>query len=81
MCRLTGKRKRFVAEYLIDLDGAAAYVRAGYKVKNSNAEGRTMARALVHHIKPVDQHPELRLDWDNLRSLCRACHEKRHGFD
>ena len=30
----------------------------------------------VHHIKPIRTHPELRLDWDNLMSLCRQCHDE-----
>ena len=33
---LTPKQNRFAEEYLIDLNGAAAYVRAGYKAKNGN---------------------------------------------
>lgn len=35
----------------------------------------------VDHIKPI-QTPEgweLRLDYDNLRSLCTRCHNKKHG--
>jgi 5-methylcytosine-specific restriction endonuclease McrA len=34
---------------------------------------------IVHHIKPIDQYPELRLDWDNLQSLCRKCHGDVHA--
>lgn len=34
---------------------------------------------VVHHIKPVDQFPELRLVMDNLESLCFECHEAEHG--
>lgn len=34
--KLREKRERFVAEYLIDLNAAAAYRRAGYAVKNDN---------------------------------------------
>lgn len=29
----------------------------------------------VHHIKPLEQFPELGLELDNLESLCRECHE------
>ena len=28
----------------------------------------------VHHIKPLDQYPELAFDMANLATLCRACH-------
>lgn len=33
---------------------------------------------VVHHIRPVEQRPDLKLDMDNLISLCDACHNKRH---
>lgn len=33
---LTPKQRRFADEYLIDLNGTAAYKRAGYKAKNDN---------------------------------------------
>lgn len=33
---------------------------------------------IVHHVIPRDQRPDLELDIDNLRSLCDACHNKRH---
>ena len=29
----------------------------------------------VHHIKPLEDYPELGLDLDNLVSLCWSCHE------
>jgi hypothetical protein len=29
---------------------------------------------LVHHIKDLRTHPELKLDWHNLVSLCDECH-------
>ena len=35
----------------------------------------------VHHIIPIDERPELRLVWENLESLCIACHDKtKHGL-
>ena len=39
-------------------------------------QGRIILANEVHHIKPVDYYPELRLDIDNLESLCKVCHEK-----
>ena len=35
----------------------------------------------VHHIQPVDEAPERRLDPDNLMSLCRSCHQGIHAND
>jgi len=32
---------------------------------------------LVHHVKPIAQGGEV-LDEDNLRSLCKACHDRVH---
>lgn len=28
----------------------------------------------VHHIQPIKDAPQLRLDWNNLQSVCKACH-------
>jgi 5-methylcytosine-specific restriction protein A len=40
-------------------------------------EGQDVAATMVHHIKPIETHPELRLVWDNLMSLCNDCHERK----
>lgn len=39
-------------------------------------EGRTRPARHVHHIQPIATHPELRLVWDNLMSVCIKCHEE-----
>lgn len=31
----------------------------------------------VDHIRDVRNHPELMLNWDNLRAMCHSCHSKR----
>lgn len=33
---------------------------------------------MVHHIKPLEEYPELALNEDNLESLCNSCHNKEH---
>lgn len=33
----------------------------------------------VDHIKELKDYPELALVDDNLRTLCKDCHNKRHG--
>lgn len=38
MAELTGKRARFVDEYLIDLNGTQAAIRAGYSEKTANEQ-------------------------------------------
>lgn len=32
----------------------------------------------VHHIKSLEEAPELALDLDNLESICESCHNKEH---
>lgn len=32
----------------------------------------------IDHIKELEHHPELALNNDNLRTLCKDCHNKRH---
>ena len=39
MAKLTDKQKRFVEEYLIDLNATQAAIRAGYSVKTANEQG------------------------------------------
>lgn len=36
--------------------------------------GRVTPAEVVDHIKPRIDHPELALDFDNLRPCCRSCH-------
>ena len=32
----------------------------------------------VHHLIPIEERPDLALCLENLRSLCEACHNRRH---
>ena len=32
----------------------------------------------IDHIKELDKYPELAWDNDNLQTLCRSCHNKKH---
>ena len=34
---------------------------------------------VLDHIVPVKEAPHLRLDPENVRGLCAACHNRRHG--
>lgn len=47
------------------------------------AEGKVTTRSTavleVDHIKELEYYPELALDLDNLRTLCKDCHNKRHN--
>ena len=42
-------------------------------------QGRVTTEDLeVDHIKELEFYPEFALDIDNLRTLCKECHNKRH---
>jgi len=49
------------------------------------ALGRAIPATIVDHIIAVVERPDLRLDPDNLQSLCKPCHDAKtvrfnHGF-
>jgi len=41
--------------------------------------GKNTEAKIVHHIKELEDYPELRLKSSNLVSLCASCHNKVHG--
>jgi len=43
------------------------------------SNGVVKPAVMVHHIKPISSHPQLRLVIDNLMSLCHDCHEVIEG--
>lgn len=51
----------------------AAYYRRVHPVCEECDEA---ASDITDHIKPRKTHPELSLEWDNFRALCRACHNR-----
>lgn len=52
--------------------------RDGYLCRNCRRYGRMREATTVHHIKHLDEHPELALVDSNLISLCSDCHNKAH---
>ena len=52
--------------------------RDKYQCQDCRRYGRLKEATEVHHIKPVDEYPELAYLSDNLVSLCHACHNARH---
>lgn len=65
--KLTPKQAAFVREYLVDLNGAAAAVRAGYAAKSSHVEAaRLLANASVR--AAVDKALETRADRVELKA-------------
>lgn len=54
-----------------------AYLAENPLCHDCQEQGHTKAAREVHHKHKVAEHPELRLDWDNLMSLCTECHSRR----
>jgi len=44
-------------------------------------EGVVTPMEVVDHIKPADKFPELKLEWDNLQSLCNYHHQRKTAID
>jgi 5-methylcytosine-specific restriction enzyme A len=57
--------------------------RNGYVTIDTNEYSekakRKKIQLVVHHIKELEDHPELALDMDNLETLCVNCHNRIHG--
>lgn len=52
--------------------------RDGYQCQICKRYGRMRQATEVHHIKHVDEYPELALEPSNMISLCHACHNAQH---
>ena len=57
---------------------AAILRRDKYQCQECKRYGRMRDAKEVHHIKHLDDYPELAFDDSNLISLCSACHRKMH---
>ena len=57
--------------------------RDRYLCQECLAKGLTVPAEEVHHIIPIEPEniidPSITLNEENLISLCRECHRKRHG--
>lgn len=49
-----------------------------YQCQECRKYGRLIEATEVHHIKHLEDAPELALDFNNLVSLCHKCHNKQH---
>lgn len=52
--------------------------RDKYRCQRCKRYGKQTEATTVHHIKHLDEYPELALTDSNLISLCAACHSKAH---
>lgn len=53
-------------------------LEGGVTIKGQKDEEDREVILEVDHIKELKDHPEHALDIDNLRTLCKDCHNKRH---
>lgn len=72
---MTPKQKRFVEEYLIDLNATQAAIRAGYAESGARTEGaRLLANAniqeaLTHSLKERSERAQIDADWVLARAV------------
>jgi len=57
---------------------AAILRRDEYLCQECKRYGKSVAASPVHHICPVESHPELAYADSNLISLCNKCHNEMH---
>ncbi|TYS68666.1 HNH endonuclease [Sutcliffiella horikoshii] len=52
--------------------------RDNYECRQCKRFGRCTAATTVHHIYPLETHPQYKLLSENLLSLCNKCHNQMH---
>ena len=57
---------------------AAVLRRDGYQCQRCRRYGRIRQATEVHHIRHVDEYPEMAFTPENCVSLCHACHNAQH---
>jgi len=56
----------------------AILARDNYICQHCLQENKITPADVVHHIKSLEEYPELALDPENLISLCNLCHNRKH---
>ena len=63
-------------------DGYAAY--RGHLCENCLKRGIYKPGVIVHHVEELTpfniENPEVALNWNNFRLVCRECHSKEHDM-
>lgn len=52
--------------------------RDSYECRECKRYGKVTEANVVHHVNPLDTHPDLRLVSNNLLSVCGSCHNTFH---
>ena len=55
-----------------------ALARDNHLCQRHFALGQLRRAETVHHVREMEDYPELALDLANLQSLCKACHNHLH---
>jgi 5-methylcytosine-specific restriction endonuclease McrA len=55
--------------------------RDKYMCQECKRYGKATPATTVHHIEQLEYKPKLKLDSNNLVSLCSKCHNKMHNRD
>lgn len=55
-----------------------ALIRDNYLCQKCLKENKITTADMVHHIRSLEDYPELALVLENLESLCNACHNMEH---
>jgi len=42
----------------------------------ADGQKRIVQATVVDHCRPIEEYPHLRLEWDNLRSMAKICHDR-----
>lgn len=87
----TKEQQRFYDKYIRNKDSKKFYNSATWRrarVKILSRDNHLCQECLrhdiltpanaVHHIKELENYPDLALDEENLESICNACHNKEH---
>lgn len=53
-------------------------LRDKYLCQECKSKNKFTIATMVHHVKPLENFPELALTDSNLISLCSMCHESHH---
>jgi len=84
MPKLTPKQKRFIDEYMIDLNATQAAIRAGYSSKRATQIGYEnltkpyISRAIQEKMAELAQKTELKAEWvlNELMDISQKCQQK-----
>ncbi|UVD88826.1 MAG: HNH endonuclease [Staphylococcus haemolyticus] len=72
-------RKQFYNSKAWEVVRQEVLKRDNYECTWCKQEGKVTTTGLeIDHIEELHIRPDLKLEPDNLRTLCKACHNKRH---